>query len=365
MSRSLEVSVSVDLASFRLEMEFATGSTQVGLFGPSGSGKSTLLEVIAGLRRGIRGRVSFDGKVWLDSAKGIDRPPEEREIGYLPQEILLFPHWNVLENIRAGSRRAGRNGGNAIDPDQVIRILDLEPLRTRRPGNLSGGERQRVALARALCSGPSLILLDEPLGSLEIALRGRILHYLLAVRDAFSIPTLYVSHEASEISVLCDEVIVLQEGRRRAQGDPARILTGPAVLDEILDGDYTNVLEGAIDRIVDGRAEISLPGGRTLTMAAVHAPGEGARVLVGIRSSDIMIALSKPPELSARNYFPAVITEVQPVAEGALVRARLAEGLPDLAVLVTEISRERMDLRPGREILLVAKAQSFHVLAVR
>jgi molybdate transport system ATP-binding protein len=365
VSRRLDLEIAVPLQRFRLEVAFETAATNVGLFGHSGAGKSTVLETIAGLRRGAHGRMAFGDEVWLDSARGIDRPPEERGIGYLPQEALLFPHWDVRRNILAGRRRVRHDRATEIDPDQVIDVLDLSVLLPRSVATLSGGERQRVALARALCSGPSLLLLDEPLGSIEASLRGRILHYLLAVRDTFRIPTLFVSHEATEVSVLCDEVIVLREGRVISRGKPENVFTAAPILKDLLDGGYENVLEGIVEEIDGRRVLVSIAGGHTLMLAAASGVTAGAQVLVGIRATEMMLAVAEPEGLSARNLVPGTIREIQPVDGGHVVRVTVDRRLPDLAVLVTESARRALGLAPGVAVRLVAKAQSVHLLALR
>jgi molybdate transport system ATP-binding protein len=365
VSTRLDLKVSMPLERFRLEVAIRSEATTLGLFGHSGAGKSTLLETIAGLRRGASGRISFDGELWLDRERGIHVAPEMRGIGYLPQDSLLFPHWDVRRNVLAGHRRVRDGGGSRIDPDQVLDVLDLADLLPRSVGTLSGGERQRIALARALCSGPSLLLLDEPLGSIEATLRGRILHYLLVVRDTFRLPTIYVSHEATEVSALCDEVIVLREGAVVSRGEPVDVFTGPPVLVDLLEGGYENVLEGEVAEVDGQRAIVSLPGDLRLVLAEAAGAPAGSRVLVGIRATDVMLATAETTGLSARNILKGRIRDIRHDDGVVVVRVRVDARLPDFAVLVTEPARAALRLETGMEIRLVAKARSFHVLAVR
>jgi len=359
----LEVNVTLPLPRFRLQVEIATDARASGLFGHSGAGKSTLLEVIAGLRGGAQGRVAFDGEVWMDSAAGIERPPEQRGVGYMPQDGLLFPHWSARRNILAGATRA-RADGSSPEAGHVIEILDLEELLPRPAGALSGGERQRVALARALCSGPKLLLLDEPLGSIQTSLRRRILSYLLRAREAFNIPAIYVSHDATDVSLLCDAVNVIREGRIVASGSPPAVFTEPAILEDLLDGDYVNVLEGIVTEASDSRATVDLGGGLTLTIADAPDAARGSRALVGVKAADLMLAAGETPGLSARNILPGTILRTERSGPRVIARISLG-GRFEIVALVTEPARVALGLRPGREIQVLAKAQSLRLLAMR
>ncbi len=365
MSPVLRVEVMVPLHRFRLEAAFEAQDLTVGIFGNSGAGKTTLLEVIAGLRREAKGRIEFGREVWLDSSRGVERPPEARGVGYVPQDSLLFPHWDVERNVLAGWGRARRDGAAAINPEHVLDVLDLTALRRRRVENLSGGEGRRVALARALCSGPSLLLLDEPLASIESALRGRVLHYLLAVQGEFRIPTVYVSHEATEVTILCGEVVVLREGKVIARGRPADVFMSGPDRGGVAGADYDNVLEGTIADVEGPMARVSIAGGHTLMLAAAGGAPAGARVLVGVRAGDLMLAVSETPGLSARNVLPGTIRDLRDVDGGVLVFVSVSNDASDIAVVVTGAARRALALKAGMSVRLVVKAQSCRLLAVR
>ncbi len=224
MSLCLE-RVVVARPEFRLEVTVELAGRITGIFGPSGAGKTTLLEVIAGLRRAESACVTLDGGVLEDSAAGVWLPPRERGIGYVPQELALFPHLCVKRNLRFGRRS---NAAPQFAEEHVLEVLELQGMFPRRVWELSGGERQRVALGRALLSGPRLLLLDEPLASLDARLKERILPFLRRVRDEFRVPIVYVSHDPAEMHTLCESVVVLERGRVARTGPPAAVLPVPA-----------------------------------------------------------------------------------------------------------------------------------------
>lgn len=207
---------------FRLEVDLKLEHRSTGFFGHSGAGKSTLLEMLAGLRTPDSGRILVHGRVFNDTASGVRVPPERRRVGYLPQDGALFPHLTV-----AGNLAYGRRGPPRPEREQTwLDLLGLGRLLPAPVGTLSGGEQRRVALARALFSEPELLLLDEPFAGLDGPKRREILGHLRALRSATQLPLLIVSHEASELEVLCDEVVVLEDGRVSAQGMPGQVLRG-------------------------------------------------------------------------------------------------------------------------------------------
>ncbi len=223
---NLEISgLWLPLATFELELDARLTARMTGLFGASGAGKTSLLEVIAGLRRPAEGRIALDGEALTDVAADIFRAPEQRGIGYVPQDGALFTHLSVHENLCYSQRASGPGVRPGLGYDHVVEILNIGPLAARRIGSLSGGEKQRVAFGRALLAAPRLLLLDEPLTNLDAGLKDQILPYLKKIRDEFQIPTLMVSHDADEMVALCDEVLVLDSGRCVRRGPPAELFT--------------------------------------------------------------------------------------------------------------------------------------------
>ncbi len=219
----LELDLRARRGTFRLELKLSVDERICAIFGPSGSGKTSLLDFIAGLRRPDAGRIVLDGEPLFDSAAGIDLRPEQRRLGYLFQDGALFPHLSVRGNLRYGLRR---RGGDGPAENEVVEVLGLGELLDRRPDALSGGEKQRVALGRALLSAPRLLMLDEPLASLDDELKRRILPFLSRTVQTFGVPMLYVSHSSTELRNLADRVILLEKGRISGEGAPSALFPG-------------------------------------------------------------------------------------------------------------------------------------------
>jgi molybdate transport system ATP-binding protein len=211
---------------FRLEMHERVEARVVALFGPSGSGKTSVLESIAGLRSLERGEIRIGSRTLYDSGAGVDVPSHRRKVGYVPQDLTLFPHMNVKRNILYGAR-SDRDGGSAEGLEQILSLLELHPFLDRRVSDLSGGERQRVAMARALTTAPSVLLLDEPLTALDRGLRARVLPYLKRIRDELATPMVYVSHDEAEVRALADWVVELDGGRTIRSGPALTPSAGP------------------------------------------------------------------------------------------------------------------------------------------
>ncbi len=214
----LQVDVFKQLGDFSIEASFTSHGTVTGLFGNSGAGKTSIVSMIAGLLPPDRGTISIHGDVVDDAGTGLHVPPHRRRIGYVFQDARLFPHFSVRGNLDYGRRMNGLPP-DAVAETRIVDLLGIAPLLDRRPGALSGGERQRVALARALLSQPKLLLLDEPLGSLDVERKAEILPYLIRLRDEDAIPMVYVSHDIDELRQLASRIIVLKHGRIVASDD--------------------------------------------------------------------------------------------------------------------------------------------------
>lgn len=357
---ALDLHVRLALADFDLDVDVQSDALCLGVFGPSGSGKTSLLESIAGWRAPSAARVVIGGARLVDTRATRSLPIEARGVGYVPQDALLFSHWSVRQNLLAGAPRARQR---TVDPrlyERTIDVLAIGHLLDRGPTRLSGGERQRVALARAILSGPRLLLLDEPLGSLDVELRRRILPYLLRVRDEFRLPTLFVSHDATEVQALCDEVLVLVAGRMVARGEPGSVLRRALEHRRA----FENVLAGRVDDIEGGNAAIALDAGGSVRIQDAGV-ARGARAAFAVGSDEILVALEPPARISARNVLRARIEGLHATATGdARVDARLSAGQGALiSSSVTRAAVAELGLEAGLDVWLVFKSSSCRVLS--
>lgn len=362
--RTLTMNLRVPLDRFDLEVDCVTKERVVGLFGPSGAGKTTWLEAVAGLRRQATGKLSLGDAVWLDSDRRIDLPPERRGIGYVPQDQRLFPHLNVKQNLLfAAGRAKGERRGEGANFRDAVAVLELEPLLARRIDDLSGGERQRVALGRALCSGPGLLLLDEPLASLDIAMRHRILPFLKRVRDHFDGPMLIVSHQPFELQALCDEVFALRAGKVVARGHPTGVFTDASVYGATAGEGFENVLTAVLCSRSDTGSVLKIGDGTGAELVAFPVQAAvGDEVIVGIPAHDILVADHRVAGISARNILPAVVTGLREAEGRQLLFARVGgEGTEPLVVELTAESVKDLRIAVGREVYLLIKTSSIRL----
>jgi molybdate transport system ATP-binding protein len=214
----LIIDVKKRLGDFSLNASFEGASGITALFGPSGSGKTSIIGMVAGLMKPDSGRIAIDGEVLFDSANGIDEPAHKRRVGYVFQDGRLFPHLSVASNLDYGRWMSGAHRDEK-QVKQITGLLDIAHLLRRHPGALSGGERQRVALGRALLMKPRLLLLDEPLASLDAARKSEILPYFVRLRDEIKLPMVYVSHDGNEVRALANRIIMIEAGRVAATGN--------------------------------------------------------------------------------------------------------------------------------------------------
>jgi molybdate transport system ATP-binding protein len=351
--------VQLSTGEFSLQIDAEFGGRVTGLFGVSGSGKSTLVEIIAGLRRPDAGIVKLGDEVLTDVARGLHRPPEQRGVGFVPQDGALFPHLSVDGNLRFAERRSG-DGNKVFRRENVCMLLGIEALLPRRPATLSGGERQRVAIARALVSAPKLLLLDEPLAALDAARKAAILPYLQRVRDEFGVPVLYVSHVPQEMLALCDDMAVLADGRLLQHGPVEEVFRRPANPAVARIVGVETVVPG---RVLGGEGElVAVSVGKTrLIGLGDQLPAGSTDVLVSIRAEDVLLVnAGSALGVSARNRFTGRVTAL--MTEGATVRVELDCGFP-LTALLTRQAVAELELVPGREVVALVKAPSVHLIA--
>jgi molybdate transport system ATP-binding protein len=350
----LEADIAVRAGAFALEAKLESDAGVTALFGRSGSGKTTLLNAIAGLVRPQRGRIRVDETVFFDSERGIDLPARSRRIGYVFQEGRLLPHLSVRQNLLYGRFFTPRAERHA-NLDRVVHLLDLAPLLARRPHHLSGGEKQRVAIGRALLASPRLLLMDEPLASLDPGRKGEILYYIERLRDETRLPIVYVSHAIDEVVRLADVVALVSEGRIRASGTVSE-MAGRLELRPLL-GRFEGgaVIEARVaDQDLEmGLARLVFPGGE------LYAPDVdalvGAPVRVRIRARDVSLALARPVDASFLNVLAGTVRAVGSEA-GASVDVQLDVGGTPLLARITRKSVAALGIAPGRPVYALVKA---------
>ena len=352
----LSVAVKKHRGAFSLDARFELPTPGVvALFGRSGCGKSTLVDIIAGLLDADEGRVALDDIVLLDSERRLRIPPERRRIGYVFQDARLFPHLSVAANLAYGERRAPPK--RFVSLDRVAGLLDLGGLMDRRTHRLSGGERQRVAIGRALLSQPRLLLLDEPLASLDAARREEVLPYLETLRDQLAIPMVYVSHDFDEVLRLATYVVLMESGRTIAQGGVAdmslnkdlRSIIGADAVGAIIDGTVLGAdPSSGLMRVKVGNGELKL---RTAAASA------GAGLRVQLLARDLIVATEAPRNLSVRNTLSGVITSVSGDDDDSDLIA-IDIGGPVIMARVTKAATNELALKPGSPVWALVKAVS-------
>jgi len=332
--------------TFRTRVEFQTDSRVSGFFGPTGSGKTTLLMALAGLVRPQQGRIEIGDTVVYDSERGVHLPPEKRRVGVVFQDGRLFPHLSIRDNLVFSGESKGTNLF-----DEIVHLLDLEPLLARDVGELSGGQIRLVAIGRALLSKPQLLLLDEPLSGLDPQLRRRVLAYLIRLKQSIDVDMLYVSHVFSDFMALVDKTVLLHAGEVTARGTPEEIMT--RALGEAEAGGVETLLSGTIATVsgeeVDARCDeasihLSVPGAEV-----------GQSVYVTVRAEDVLLGTGAPPTTSARNVLTGRVAEFRSLENKVLVAV---DAGPRIWAEITEESRERLTLQPGAEVYVLVKSSA-------
>jgi len=342
---------------FSLEVDFHAPVPGVtALFGRSGCGKSTLISLIAGLLSPDEGRVQIGEDVLVDSERQYELDARHRRIGVVFQDARLFPHFSVLGNLQYGARRLPRGAPTPIGFDDVVSMLGLGAMLRRRPQELSGGEKQRVALGRALLAQPRLLLLDEPLASLDLARREDVLPYLEKLRDALAIPIVYVSHQFDEVLRLATRVVLLDGGRVLADGDLAAVSRHPA-LREIVGPDAVGaVMTGMVERMDEAGLTVVRVGDAEFVIDEPAAPGQ--RIQIQVLARDVIVAAVRPAGLSVRNVVSARVVSVTPdVGRAVLVELDIGRTATLLARITSRASQE-LGLSADVQVWALIKAVS-------
>jgi molybdate transport system ATP-binding protein len=342
--------VQLDRSDFQIDLRLEWQVKTLVLFGASGSGKTTLLRVLLGLEADAKATAMLFGDWLEDPSAGFRLPTHQRNLGWVPQSPTLFPDRNVEQNIRFGVRPAIETSWI----QQAIDVLELGPLLSRDVTRLSGGERQRVALARAIAICPRALLLDEPMASLDVNLRARVLPYLLRIREELDLPLIYITHDPDEAMLLGDEIAVLDRGRLIAQGSPRETLWSQAVHSLTTQLGVENVFEVDCVGTSGSSTRVRTKAGTELETPWPMTAGEN--LTLGIRAEDILISLDRPTRISARNLCAGQVARIDPQSDHLLVHVDV--GADRMIAKLTEGAVEDLGLLPGRDVFLIIKSQA-------
>lgn len=358
---NLAVEVQKRRSGFVLDVKFTIAHGITILFGASGAGKTTLLDCIAGLAEPDSGHIALAGQVLFASETAINVTVQRRNLGYVFQDLALFPHLTVERNIEYGLSRFNASERRSRR-DAILDSFRIRHLRERKPGEISGGERQRVALARALVTGPRLLLLDEPLSALDASTKSKIIDDLRAWNAVHGIPILYVTHNREEVFALGDRVLMLENGCITGDGTPHGVMAAPRreSLAQLIG--FENIFRAEVlashedrgtmtCRIANSNLELETPLVRTQA---------GMPAIVGIRAGDILLATVQPAGLSARNILKGRIVSLE--QRDVIVTAQVDCGV-QFEVHLTLAARDSLELQPQREVWLIVKTHSCHLMA--
>jgi molybdate transport system ATP-binding protein len=347
--------ISLPLAHFTLEVSVEMQKRVTAVFGPSGSGKTSLLDLIAGLRAARSAFIQLNGDVLTDTTRKFSVATHRRGVGYVPQDLVLFPHLSVRQNLFYG-RKLRAADSTLFRFEHVIKVLEIEPLISRGVTQLSGGEKQRVALARALLASPRLLLLDEPLASLDAPLKEKIIPYLARIRDEFQIPMLCVTHDRFVAQTLAEEIVILFSGKILQTGAVSEVFSHPANAEVARFVGVETLQPGKIIGVAEGLATVQVGSARLTALAPETASRD---VFVCIRGEEVILQRDVVIASSVRNRLQARVIGLR--SEGALVRVELDAGFP-LFALVTHPACVELGLREGATLTALIKAPAIHLV---
>ena len=357
----IHLQIQLNRSAFILDVDLQLpGQGITAIFGASGSGKTTLLRAVAGLEKNQQGRIQIGAHIWQDTQQGIDLPTWQRPLGYVFQESSLLPHLTVSDNLNFGLKRALKTSGNA-QPDAAkalqasIELLGIGNFLQRMPDQLSGGERQRVAIARAIAMQPQLLLMDEPLASLDAARRQEIFPWLSKLRDELKMPMLYVTHSADEVARLADHLVVLDKGNVKAQGPVSTVLT--QVVNPVVVGEDAGALIAGHIGQVDTQwhlSRIDFDGGCVWIRDAGLPVGKAVRIRILAR--DVSLTTSEPQNTSIQNQLLGTIQSITPDAHPSQVMVVLKCGAEEVMARVTKRAVDELGLQAGQPVWAQVKS---------
>lgn len=346
-------------AEFALDVAFEAEPGITVLFGSSGCGKTTTLLAVAGIVQPDSGRITANGAVFFDSERAIDLPVRSRAVGYVFQDLALFPHLTVEQNVEYGlfslSRPERRKKARAM-----LEILGIAELSRSMPAEISGGQQQRVALARALAIEPRVLLLDEPLSGLDPATKQNLIADLRRINRERRIPALYVTHDRAEALALGEKVVVLDHGKIIASGSPLDVLEAPRAMQVARLGGVENVLSTVVRETFPENGAMQVSAGDCLLSVPLGHCAIGETVRVGIRAGDVLLAIEEPRGVSARNVLPAVVTAIERAGDDVLVSVNCG---CHLVASLTPQAIDELRIEAGSKVWLLIKTHSCHLLA--
>jgi molybdate transport system ATP-binding protein len=341
--------------NFALNIKSILDTPVVGLFGPSGAGKSTLLGMIAGLVKPHSGHLILDGETLFDSQRGIDIPLHQRRIGVVFQDSRLFPHLNIRDNLNYGFNLLATKD-RRFSFVQIVELLEIGHLLLQKPHQISGGEKQRVSLGRALLTSPRLLLLDEPLASLDVRLKHQILPFLRRVKDEINIPMVYVSHAIDEILYLTSQIVMIEQGKLLAQGHFHQIIHQ----DNLQNMAYSLGLENVISATIASHDKVYvstlLTQGKQAIVIPQIAAEAGTQVTISIPASSVALSLSHLDNVTIQNQLQGFVTEIKQVGYRVLVMVDIGESR--ITAEVTTKALEMLNIAVGSNVYCLLKAQA-------
>lgn len=341
-----------------LDVDFQVPAGITVLFGASGSGKSTTLHLVAGLVEPERGRIAVGNDLFFDSSSKINLPIKERRVGYVFQQLALFPHLNVINNVAYGLHKLSK-GERLQRASAMLEAFAIKHLAERRPNEISGGEAQRVALARALVTRPRLLLLDEPLSALDAIIKQSLIADLKRLNNELNIPILYVTHDRAEVITLGERVLVYSDGKIIAQGQPMDIFGAPAASSVARLAGVENILQGRVKARHTERGTMTCDfGGLEMEIPLTNAAA-GETLTVAIRAGDILLAAEEPRRISARNILAGNITKIEEQDFRVLIEVDCGVAL---RAMLTHEARTELDLKIGRQVWLAIKTHACFIL---